>query len=370
MRNSWTGFHYDGKTANREPVTVTLTGIGLHVVRADGVTFQWSFDEMRRADPLGYEAFRIERGGEPAETLLINEEGFPEAVRVVAPHAGKRFSKWAAFFDTSTRSTATNVAFGIAIVAAVYFIGLPALAVALAPHIPLAWEEELGRGLVDQVAQRSSRCESEVAQKAVNAIVARLIATVPENPYQFRVTLADDSVVNAFAAPGGFVVVNRGLLEATRTPEELAGVLAHEVQHVLRHHSTRAMVREIPQQIVVGAISGGHGLAALGSRAVGTLGVLRYHRGDEAEADREGIRMLQAARIDPRGMLDFFHTLAQRSPSEPRLASYLSTHPQTADRISALEQLASQSSYQPVPLLPGTSWREVQSSCGSLPTDK
>ena len=80
--------------------------------------------------------------------------------------------------------------------------------------------------------------------------------------------------------------------------------------------------------------------------------------------------MLQAARIDPRGMVDFFYTLSQRSPSEPRLASYLSTHPQTADRINALEKLASQTTYEPVPLLPGTSWREVKSSCGGLPTDK
>ncbi len=356
MQTSWSGFHYDGRTAHREPVTIIVTGGGLHVTRDDGDAFLWSFAELRRVTPLGNEALRIERKAEPVETLTVTEPGLPEA----APALGKS----RAAFDAAARSTFGRVVAGAIVVAVIYFFGLPALAGVVAPHVPLAWEEQLGSGMVQQMVPADARCHDSLGQAVVEEIVARLVSVVPGSPYRFRVTLADDSIINAFAAPGGYVVVNRGLLEATRTPEELAGVLAHEIQHVVNHHATRAMIREIPLQVAASAISGGgNALGALASRAVGTLGVLRYHRGDELEADRDGVRMLQTARVDTKGMIDFFRTLSLQDAGQPRAVAYLSTHPQTADRISELRRLASEASYTPVPLPGAGSWDIVKAAC-------
>ena len=193
-----------------------------------------------------------------------------------------------------------------------------------------------------------------------------MVSAAPESRYHFTITVADDSVINAFAAPGGAVVMNLGLLEATRTPEELAGVLAHEVQHVLLHHHMRGLAREVPLRIALAALFGGDGVGELAGRTAGTLASLRYRRGDEEEADREGLRLLQAARIDPRGMVTFFNTLAAEGREAPRLAKYLSSHPETADRIASLQRLISAAGETaPLPLLPDYPWERIAGSCAA-----
>lgn len=362
-RATWSGFHYDGRTAHREPVIIAITADGLHLTREDGESFTWRFDEIRRVPPLHRgERLRLERGGELAEAVVVSEEGLLEAVRAVAPDAARRMGR-RPLLDESARDTITKIGLGLAALAAIYVWGLPALASLVAPRIPVSWEERLGRGLVERMVPPTSRCTDPARQEALEDILARLLATTPDSPYRFTLMVADDSVINAFAAPGGYVVVNLGLLQATRTPEELAGVLAHEVQHVLRRHSTRAIVREIPLRIAVAAMFGGDAIGELAGPAAGALAATRYQRGDELEADREGLRMLLAAQVDPRGMVDFFGTLAARGREAPRLATYLSSHPQTADRSAALEALVADARRAPIPLVPDYPWERIGQSC-------
>ncbi len=163
--------------------------------------------------------------------------------------------------------------------------------------------------------------------------------------------------------PGGYIVVNRGLLEKTETPEELAGVLAHEVQHVVQRHATRALFREMSVRILLASLTGDANGLGQALSAAGKLGGLRYQRGDEEAADRDGMKMLQAARIDPSGMISFFRRLAREGQRGPQAPAYLSTHPQTADRILQLERLAAQAHYTPVTLLPGYLWEEMKTVC-------
>src|SRR5207302_1800985 len=106
----------------------------------------------------------------------------------------------------------------------------------------------------------------------------------------------DDGTVNAFAVPGGQVVLLRGLVERTRTPEELAGVLAHELQHVIQRHATRLLLQHASTGLVLVAVSGDiTGAMAYGIESARMLGTLRYSRHLESEADVEGLRMLLAA---------------------------------------------------------------------------
>jgi predicted Zn-dependent protease len=125
----------------------------------------------------------------------------------------------------------------------------------------------------------------------------------------------------------------------------------------------RAMAREIPLRIAVAAMFGGDAFGELAGRAAGTLAATRYQRGDELEADREGLALLQAARVDPRGMVDFFGTLAAEGRDAPRFATYLSSHPQTADRIAALRGFVAQAGATPLPLAPDYPWEEIGRSC-------
>jgi predicted Zn-dependent protease len=358
-RSEWTGFYYDGRTARREPVTVTVGLGGLHLRRSDGFAIHWPFDGLRQTQgAFAGEQLRIEFGTDPVEALLVEQEGLPEVVQELAPGAITRLRP--------RRNTAKVVGWSLGalgLAAASYAWGAPVLADRIAPKVPVAWEVSLGRTVVERLAPRDRQCRDSAVLADVRVVTDRLLAAVPASPYDFRVLVARDSAVNAFAAPGGFVVVNAGLLAAAKTPEQLAGVLAHEIQHVLHRHSTRAVIREAPLRLALSTLSGGSGLETAANVA-GTLGVLRYRRADEAEADREGIRLLEAARVDPAGMVAFMRTLETRREDAPRLVSYLSSHPHTADRVAALQAAVAISHAESKPLLDSAAWRRVQTMCG------
>jgi predicted Zn-dependent protease len=196
-------------------------------------------------------------------------------------------------------------------------------------------------------------------------MVARLTADGRGDRYTFHVTVIDDSLVNAMAAPGGQLVFFHGLLDAAATPEELAGVVAHEVQHVVLRHGTAGILRQIPLRLLVAAVTGGGGIGDHAIGAAATLGTLAYARGDEESADREGMRMLQAARVGTDGMVSFMGKLASLNGVEgdPGLANYLSTHPASADRARVLAELATAVRYSAVPLLSEAEWAAVRAPC-------
>jgi predicted Zn-dependent protease len=176
----------------------------------------------------------------------------------------------------------------------------------------------------------------------------------------------DAPLVNAFAAPGGIIVDFRGLLERTDSAEELAGVLAHEIQHVLHRDATRAILRQASTGILLAALVGDvSGVMALGIEGARTLGDLRHSREAEHEADRDGMRMLHEAAVDPEGMLAFFRTIRRLEGDAPGVTRYLSTHPTPADRLEALAALASAGPRERVKLLPGYDWEDVKKICPS-----
>jgi len=175
-------------------------------------------------------------------------------------------------------------------------------------------------------------------------------------------------IVNAFAAPGGSVVIFRGLLQRTDSPEQLAGVLAHEFQHVLQRHSTRAIIQHTSSGLLIAALTGDvTGPLAYGLEAARVLGHLRYSREAETEADTEGLKMLLAARVDPAGMIAFFEPPKDTAGQDEESAAdkYLSSHPSDRDRKATLTALATTNPIQPVKLLPSGNWIELRHACGA-----
>ena len=214
--------------------------------------------------------------------------------------------------------------------------------------------------LAVQLAPLDSRCGSSAA---IDEIISTLVEQLDEStPYTFRLIVVDHDMVNAFATPGGYIVVFRGLLERTGSAEELAGVLAHEMQHVLRRHGTKTLFRQLSTRALIAVFSGD--LESVGTvlETADALGGLRYRRRDETEADREGMRLIQRARIDPAGMIAFFTTLERAAPEMPKQLGYLSTHPLVADRVAALEKLAGHITYEPEALAAGD-WSQQRSVC-------
>jgi predicted Zn-dependent protease len=202
----------------------------------------------------------------------------------------------------------------------------------------------------DALAPESRRVDDPALDAVIDRIVTRLDAHAPEHPYTFRVTIVRSDEVNALAAPGGELVFYTGLIAKTRSPEELAGVMAHEMQHVLQRHSTKAILRRMSTGALLAFFVGDAGALTGVVDAARELGDLAYGRSDELEADREGLELLRSAGIDPRAMVTMFETLAANEPNTPRAFRYLSTHPGTAERIRRMsEKLDRPITIEPIP---------------------
>jgi len=149
-----------------------------------------------------------------------------------------------------------------------------------------------------------------------------------------------------------------GLIRATASADELDGVLAHEIQHVVLRHSVRGLVRTMGWRAAIAILFGDTGpLSGVGELA-SRLGSLKFSRDQETEADLGGLALLRRARIDPRGMIAFFDTLAkeERGP-----VAFLSTHPVSTERAARLRAEVEQSGAWPTDPFPDA-WTDVKAS--------
>ncbi|GJM45181.1 MAG: peptidase M48 [Gemmatimonadota bacterium] len=162
--------------------------------------------------------------------------------------------------------------------------------------------------------------------------------------YRFHVVDTDE--VNAFAVPGGYLYVNRGLIEAADTEAELAGVLGHEIGHVVGKHSARQMTQQLGISAIAGMLLGQDPgmLAQLTTQIVATGAITSYSRDMESEADTYGVQELYDAGIDPNGLATFFRKLEDMRGGQGggTLEQFFSTHPDPGARAEAvLNQIAS-----------------------------
>lgn len=203
---------------------------------------------------------------------------------------------------------------------------------ALARWIPLSTEKQLGELALAQVRAQGGIVDSGVAQQTMQDIGRKLTAG---SRYEYRWLVKQDDTVNAFAMPGGIVVVHTGLLRQAADPGELAGVLAHEVQHVEQRHSLRQMISSLGWGALVGLTIGD--ISAVAAMLAHQAGTLYFSRDMEEEADRLGLLALQRARIRPDGMLRFFQKLDEKD--QAKVPGWISSHPQTAARARQIESL-------------------------------
>jgi predicted Zn-dependent protease len=217
---------------------------------------------------------------------------------------------------------------------------------------------------MEEIGRSERRCVDADREAAIMAIVNRLLEPIPNVPYKFRLTVFNDTSVNAFALPGGQIILLRGLIERSKTPEELAGVLAHELQHVLKRHATRLLLQHASTGLMLVAVSGDlTGVMAYGLESARVLGTLSYSRGLEGEADSEGVRMLMAADIDPAGMIDFFEKLRASEGSLQSATRYLNSHPLAVDRVDNLKKLIASIPHKTRPVELNREWDDVRKIC-------
>lgn len=357
--------HYlDGRTATRHRVTLTVTPATLHIVMPDGSTKQWPYDQIRQTQGTYHgEPVRLEFGPEPAEAVVISTPALLSDIHGAAPAIAQHFHN-PAWRSARVRWTVC-AALGVALMTVgLYRWGIPGIASAATPYVPVAWEESLGQQVVAHLAPETQQCRDPERLRKLDHIVQALAATRPTSPYRITLSVVDAPAVNAFAAPGGRVVILRGLLEQTANPEQLAGVLAHELQHVYQRHSTKAILEQAATTFLLTAVSGDmSGGLAWGLEGARTMGSLHYSRTHEKEADLEGLRMMQAAHLDPAAMIAFYGSMQKGAQDQAGPPDFLSTHPDMGERLATLIALAGPPPSDAQLLLPGEDWKDIRTLC-------
>jgi Zn-dependent protease with chaperone function len=360
--------------ANGAPCFVQVAGDGLTITfeskEADGAHETVPFSEFTvSAGGLDHDHLVVKWKSVRGErTLYLKNPDVIRAFREMAPdHLGLPFAQVAKRVRQvrHRRRIVWGVIGGVilATVLGLWF-GADLLVELAVSRIPVEWEQKLGESAYRDFLTHQEVMKDGPAVTALGEMMQRLTEQIPDSPYKFEVTVVKSDLVNAFALPGGYVVVFTGLMKKAESGEEVAGVLSHELNHVLQRHGLERIVKNLGLLTVVAIVFGDQqGLVGIMKQLGVELFTLKFGREQETEADLTGLQLLQRAKIDPSGMTQFFERLSEKD--EGRM-EWLSTHPMSTARAEGLKtELASLPKRSPEPFT--FDWKKVQEALGAQP---
>ncbi len=359
------GRYFDGKSAAAHDVTAEPSGSHLHIKFSDGsVAKSWSYNEIivleEAAPPL---PTKITSRRDPDARLLIPSRTEWEKIKI---HLNR--SEFVKTLPTGFWHFVGYAALSVAVIAAVWF-SAPAFLEQASVFVPASWERALGKKVMMSVIN-DPVCVDPAGRKVFDRMVATL-QKAANSQTKYIVTVVDNpEIMNAFAAPGGYIVLFSGVLKRAGSAEEVAGVLAHEMAHIELDHATRGIIRDLGFALMIqGMLGGGHNEAA---KMVSFLGQMRYSRINEMEADDKGLSFLKRAGINSKYMAKFFeHLDAEEKEKEKKdgkrgyadkILSYASTHPLTSERIQHLKA-AAEKNEKNKRVLTNAQWQDLQGIC-------
>lgn len=236
--------------------------------------------------------------------------------------------------------------------------GSDLLAKTVSKKIPISWEAAFSGGLEPFIEDRI--CKDVAAEAALSKVLARILPPSDLTSKKYRIWILDSNMVNAFAMPGGRIVLMDGLIRRSQLAEEMIAVLAHEIQHVNQRHITKQLVRSTLMTSVWGmAFSDYSGILVIDPRTVAQMVTLSFSQEDEAEADAEAIKMLNASNVSAVGLKIFFSRLSE-GRNEPE--SIFNTHPTTKSRMRKVEEL-NRVKETIVPVISDSEWSSIRMAC-------
>lgn len=347
------GRYSDGKSAATSTVAARLGDRGVEITGfSGGEPLIWSYGALSTSAPLGGATRDVLLGcaHQKGATLFVEDATFATELARHAPHLTARAVRL-------RHATPWLWAFAgvLAIAGLVWAMDLsPARAVA--GLLPDRTRNALGAQVVQSMVGTRKVCATPTGRAALDTLVTRLSAAA-QGRKPFKVVVVDWGLVNAFAAPGEQIVLTRGLIAKAGGPDEVAGVLAHEMGHGLELHPETGLVRALGLSAAIELMAGGSSgtLANLGL----VLAQFSYTRAAEREADRHALRILQSAAISPQGIVDFF-TRVEKSDGSGGGSDLLRTHPQIGERRKAAEAVPP---YQATASLTEADWQALRAIC-------
>ncbi len=360
--------YFDGLSAQRRQVFVSLDveSRRLTIHDSSGVEVDiWPLETLRQLrDDAGVGLVLCSGAVDPGEARIVLSNA--RAISVIT-----------AACPNLTKVTVTGRTWGkigvwtgasVAAVALMIFVIVPALAGQLAVLIPPEREARVGSAVLRQIERLFSEqeagawsCTNSEGQKALEQMVQAL-QQGQEFPYAIQVGVVDHEMVNAFALPGGHIIVMRGLIEMAQTSEHLAAVLAHELGHVAQRDPILQALRAAGTagllSLVLGDATGGTVLALAGE----TLIAAKNSRAVEARADDFALAQLAAAGVSPEALAEFFELLLEQMGVLTFDMGWISSHPPSAERAAhAREAVQTARSYQKS--ISSQEWQAIQQIC-------
>ena len=354
------GVFFDGRSAKRHDAWVAIIGAEVVVQdEAGNVLARWPIAEivMPRA-----------ASGDNELHLRITDD---EAVLILSnPSMATRLNKLAPGRTGLRRLADMWLRVGVVLlvlilVGALIYYALPKAAKPVAALVPIEWEKAFGESVVSAIPGADRVCREVDGNDALQRLTERLARVIPL-PYPIHVKIARLEMNNAFAAPGGFIVIGDKLVAEMTSADELAGVLAHEMGHISERHPMSRAVHIMGLSLLFEMLtSGSSGAADTIVQGAGLFLMLSHSRDDEREADRIATEALEAADISTEGLWKFFDRLESKyATSEAGGAAammrWLSTHPSFAERRSNVTLKPSTKSR---PAMSASDWTSIQNIC-------
>ena len=337
---------FDGKVSRAHPAHYTRTphNIQITYTDADGLDHlvDWSLAEAKLAtwNPAG--KTRLQFGPFPHQYLDVETADYTANFLTDGqlPNPA-RTGLYEFVLSKGFRGVLIVGVVAVAILWLLYAYSVPAMSVQVARQIPAEQEIQLGDLLYQQLESTGQFDENKPQTKRLNQFWRE---TGIKTRLPIRVSVVDSKDVNAFAVPGGRVVVFTGLLKKFKRPEQLAALLAHEAAHVENRHSLQQLIRSLAAYGIMAVMFGDiSGLTAVLAQNADNLISLSYSRQHEAEADAFAVTQLARQGINPMGAVWLMEALPTKGDVIPTL---LRSHPHNAERVSAMRTMAKRTRIQ------------------------
>ncbi|HRI59596.1 MAG TPA: M48 family metallopeptidase [Saprospiraceae bacterium] len=322
---------HDRNLHSAAPATVRTEPGVLFIQMENGQILDWTLSDLDSARALDDGSVILQNG---KKFLEVRDPGFLTGLERSFPK--HRLFRHTFFDRIGMAGCLVAIAGVLAPILVLYFFIVPRVVESAAHKVPPEIEKQIG----------DTWFQSITATYKTDTALTRLVQQFYDSlgygsGYDMRITVVHEPVVNAFAMPGGHIVVFDSILGIMDTPEQLAGLLAHEASHIQLRHSTRSIFRELANSLIFSLMLGDYGdLSTIIARHGDQLAGLSYSRSLELEADENGLNMMIEAGIPPRGMPDLFRkmkTVLEEPNGNADVPNFLSTHPSMEERMKIAE---------------------------------
>ncbi len=339
-----------GDTAAAEDARVTLRHDGLEIHLAGGQREYWPLEAIVSTGPLlpGEEALLGHRD-RPGTRLFVRDTAFTRALLERAPRLSARHHRRRVLAPMLLAAAAL-----VAVGAWLWFSSF-SLARTIADMLPDKAFDSMGRAITESLARNGS-CTDPDGEAALRTMLLRL-AGGREEMRQWKVRVARLGLINAFTAPGGHIILSHELIRFSRSPDEVAAVLAHEMGHAKARHPETGLVRAAGISLISAVMFGETNLGGLAA----LLTQLKFGRDAEHEADAHAVERMRAAGLRPQALATFLERMRKKAGDggQPEM---FSTHPATEERVRRIHRLAAGGSGTAA--LDEGQWRALRGICG------